>query len=446
MDSRVDLFQIDPNSLTDSLLYEAVRQFTGVERSFEERPQESTRLDFKQEWNDKALQSVAALANTFGGLVIVGISDDKGRAGSIVGIKADTEQATRIASSIATNISPTPPIQIGECSLPGEIHKSICVIRVLASNDLHYLLKGDKPVYWRNQDQSIPADATQLRALIAQRVIGSTIPSTTSSRLQSAKNLVPFPTGNPAIMAVYLAPKMALHLHLDAEWEQSFRQLLQSTFVEESGNIREGEASWKEERHRDWYLCRWTGIQSSIHRSWCITDSGEYAFISTLQGTGTEQQYWSVADAAVGLVLSLKHIGDFWSLCGYYGEAECEVLITNVGKSQLRCSQNEYPVGYRNLAYRYWDSLSKDIIRSSGSSSDIGAASLTLTFGSLTEDLDATCASLLNQILRCLNYLVDVPALTREIAHVMNKLNTWKQKPQIQNRLKLRINKDSGQP
>jgi hypothetical protein len=173
-----------------------------------------------------------------------------------------------------------------------------------------------------------------------------------------------------------------------------------------------------------------------------ITDSGEYGFLSTLQGTGTEKKYWSLADAAVNLMLSLKHIEEFWRLSGYYGEAECEALITNVGASALRYLENEYPFGYANIAYSLWESLSKDIIRSSGVSSGIGTGNLGLTFASFNDDLDATCALLLNQILRCLSYSVDVAVLKREMAHVIKKEKTWKNNPQNRTRLKLRINRD----
>jgi Putative DNA-binding domain len=444
LSNPVDLFQTNPQSLTDTELYEAVRTLTRIEKPLEERPQESTRLEFKQEWNDNALQSVAAFANTFGGLIILGISNERGRPGGIVGLKADFEQQTRIANSIATGISPTPPIQIGECFLPGDTHKSICVVRVLGSSELYYLLKGDKPVYWRSQTRSIPADAAQLRALIAQRVLKPSTPSTVSSRLQSVESFVSFPAGNPPVMAVYLAPSAPLRLKLDSSWEQSFLQILKSRFVELWGSIQEGEAEWLEARNRDWYTCRWTGVHAPIARAWVITDSGGYGFMSTLQGTGSENQYWSLADAAVDLILSLEHIEEFWKLCGYYGEAECKVLITNVGKSTLRLLESEYPVGYSNIAYRHWESLSKDIIRSSGSSIDIGTGSLELTFASLNDDLDATSASLLNQILRCMNYSVDVAALKREMAHVIKKEKASKNNSQIRTRLKLRINRIPG--
>jgi len=44
--------------------------------------------------------------------------------------------------------------------------KRLAVIRVRPRNRIHFLLKGDRPIYIRNQDRAIPAPAAELRALI----------------------------------------------------------------------------------------------------------------------------------------------------------------------------------------------------------------------------------------------------------------------------------------
>jgi hypothetical protein len=84
----------------------------------------------------------------------------------LVGIEAIGELKTSIASSIATNISPTPSYEIAECSLPTTPARKLAVIRVRQGNQIYYLTKkGEKPIYVRNEDESIPADAARLRAL-----------------------------------------------------------------------------------------------------------------------------------------------------------------------------------------------------------------------------------------------------------------------------------------
>ena len=103
-------------------------------------------------------------------MLIVGITENDARPDEIVGVcSPQSELKTRIASSIAGNISPTPPFDIGECALPTDAAQKLCVIRVRSGNALHLLTKkGEQPVCVRNEDESRPA-AAQLRSLIDRR-------------------------------------------------------------------------------------------------------------------------------------------------------------------------------------------------------------------------------------------------------------------------------------
>jgi predicted HTH transcriptional regulator len=96
-------------------------------------------IDYKREWGESALKTVAAFANTFGGLLFVGVEEDQGRPTSIPGITTTKEEKTRIASSIAANISPTPSFDITECALPTDASKHVCLVRVRPSPALFLL-------------------------------------------------------------------------------------------------------------------------------------------------------------------------------------------------------------------------------------------------------------------------------------------------------------------
>lgn len=69
---------------------------------------ENQTLEFKRQWTDRALEDLAAFANTDGGVLILGIRDD----GEIVGVNADDRELQRIANLIASRLGINPSIQI----------------------------------------------------------------------------------------------------------------------------------------------------------------------------------------------------------------------------------------------------------------------------------------------------------------------------------------------
>src|SRR5262252_539087 len=128
-----DLFTADFSTLKGTDLYNAIVDFTRVNDPPDDRTLESYTVDFKEKWGEKALRVIAGFANTFGGIIVVGVSEDKGKAKAILGELAKSELQTRLAASISSNITPTPSYDITECELPGSTDRCLCVIRVRSS-------------------------------------------------------------------------------------------------------------------------------------------------------------------------------------------------------------------------------------------------------------------------------------------------------------------------
>jgi hypothetical protein len=164
-----DLYTADLNSLKGQDLFAAVESLLRMSEPIADRLPEGWTLDFKEQWADEMLRHVVAFANTFGGLLILGVSEESGKPKDIVGIQTKSELKTRIASSIAANVSPTPSFAIAEGGHPHQPGRCLVVIRIKNVNKLHYYMKGDKPIYVRNEDESRPANAAQLRSLVEQR-------------------------------------------------------------------------------------------------------------------------------------------------------------------------------------------------------------------------------------------------------------------------------------
>jgi len=71
---------------------------------------ESQTLEFKRQWTDRALEDLAAFANTEGGKLLLGVRDD----GEILGTKADDRELQRLANLIAARLGITPSIRVVE--------------------------------------------------------------------------------------------------------------------------------------------------------------------------------------------------------------------------------------------------------------------------------------------------------------------------------------------
>jgi predicted HTH transcriptional regulator len=171
-----DLYHCDLKSISGTLMYEALRAFTLVDRPIDERPREGYLLDFKEDLNGDSkkrfLHSAASFANTFGGLLVLGVSEKDGRPEALVGLTVSGELKTQVASLIASNLFPCPPLDIAECSMPKEANRKLAVIRVRETAEVCLVArKGEShPVYVRIEDQSEPADASQLRSVPATAV------------------------------------------------------------------------------------------------------------------------------------------------------------------------------------------------------------------------------------------------------------------------------------
>jgi len=77
----MDLCTEDLGAVPASELFSAVEEFLRTDELAADRLEEGYLIDFKREWGEEAVKSIAAFTNTFGGILLVGVSDHGGRAG-----------------------------------------------------------------------------------------------------------------------------------------------------------------------------------------------------------------------------------------------------------------------------------------------------------------------------------------------------------------------------
>src|ERR1035441_9295445 len=102
----VNLFVDDLTSRTPVELQQAIISLaqSGIEENF--------RLDFKEKWEPgNHCPSIAAFANSYGGLLLLGVTDDRQSFPGIP-VPAKSDLKTQLASVIASRISPLPVIEI----------------------------------------------------------------------------------------------------------------------------------------------------------------------------------------------------------------------------------------------------------------------------------------------------------------------------------------------
>jgi hypothetical protein len=337
----IDLFTAQLSSLSNEQLYSAVVEFAQAQ------PNESNRHDFKSAWTSDAVKDVAAFANTFGGLLIIGIG--KGQddlQANIVGVKSTSELTTGIASAIATNISPTPSYDISECYKPSETNKRFCIVRIRSDATLHLVTKkGIAPVWIRNADQTIPADAAQLRGLIdrerqivaglddalierAQRILEQII---IGQQYADAPDWTRTWTRSETYFKLALVPRELRQVRLDVRDEKQFTALIRHHYRRVERNLLGADPVARDAPNRggDFYEYRWYHRNLDYEGRWRITNRLDVA--SATQAKVDEK--WSLVDTVMYTILLLKVGAAWWNSQGYFGDG---ILVAHLNVDALQ--------------------------------------------------------------------------------------------------------------
>jgi hypothetical protein len=409
----IDLFTADLDRLGNDDLYNAIAEFARV------LPNESNRHDFKLQWTSDTVQDVAAFANTFGGLLFIGI--EKGQndvQATLRGVASTSELTTGIAMAISTNVSPTPVYDIAECYKPGETGKRFCIIRVKSSSTISLVTKkGLFPVWLRDVDRTTRADAAQLRWMIdrerksdsnlqdslwtlahetlEQMIIGQDYtadPNWTVGKWQRSRTF----------FKLALVPIGDTLFRLDRRAEDKFSNLIRS-YYRRIGSTLAGStpvAQDAEERGASFYEYRWYHTGIKYENRWRITDR-------LLVAHATQIEYdaeWSLTDAVMHTLLLLKVGSKWWESVRYFGDGLLVAKLYPMELPLARGKSGEYSTCFNPGEGDF--GMNADVLTTTTQRKPGAQAFVTVNFASMREDVPELVTSLFNALLRDLGHAV----------------------------------------
>jgi hypothetical protein len=337
---------------------------------------------------------------------------------------------------IASNISPTPPYEIRDVVFPDGSGRHLCIVRVRKGTNLFLLTKkGESPVYIRNENESIPADAARLQALLTTRFqaraalgdleysqsVFSQFLFVTEVSPATGQQAAPSDPDRRArsgtFLQIQLMPEEPLVVRLDLAVEQEFRLIVLKSYPEIADNVHDPSphigASLEDFRLRDWYQLNYRETLRDHEMGWGINSSGSVYFVTQvrckLQEKGQEAQVWSLADLITNLDCSIEAAHRFWNYLNYPGEAhvlaELRVeplpLLERVGGFQAAYASCFYE---RASPRRRAKVLSTDKLTSSAKHGATATAAVDLTYATRHSNRPEAVAILANQLLRDLGY------------------------------------------
>jgi hypothetical protein len=303
----------------------------------EARPTEGTILDYKVADSADWVETIAAFANTAGGLLFLGVESDKKQNNAPVAVPGieffGGDIKVRLTAKIVSRVIPRQDFDIAAAAVPAEPGRFVAVIRVREGTypPYQYAKESDRlrfPI--RIQDASRDSSLRDMEYLFDKR---GTFSETTEARVLSFSSAPLFPQllknyDSPAVPEQTpkpyhvwsIRPRVSLRLRLDKSFDQTVLGLIRRHFPDSYfGNF------WPPAMSADRHIVRWQGAVDSDRGAplrWARniewTSSGDIRFaerIDRRDWTGGE----SVSDLFISSFRFLKLVEEFYRSHNSYG-------------------------------------------------------------------------------------------------------------------------------
>lgn len=152
----------------DQLTFEAVENFVAVGEP--SAPLEGARLDYKVEANAQVAETASAFSNTDGGLILIGVVDEKGVPIKVPGFSLPRrgEPKTHVGNLLADCVRPRLEYDIGVTKSPSGTYLAVVRVEPGAHPPYMFVRGGANRVLVRTHDSDRKADIRQLEDLFAR--------------------------------------------------------------------------------------------------------------------------------------------------------------------------------------------------------------------------------------------------------------------------------------
>ncbi|MBM4466312.1 MAG: ATP-binding protein [Chloroflexi bacterium] len=144
--------------------------FSDIEEFVLGNNRESIVLDYKGDWPSDLAQVIAAMANTQGGVILIGVTEDNktGLPQDILGVEsargADSLRQ-RVVSTAYKGVYPPVMPQVGVCSLDQDPDRAVVIVRVAPSVHTPHAVDSRRRIYVRVDSQTEPHSLATLDEL-----------------------------------------------------------------------------------------------------------------------------------------------------------------------------------------------------------------------------------------------------------------------------------------
>lgn len=320
----------------DEIMYQDILDFCNEQIS------ENISLDYKEAIDSGLAKTIAAMANTWGGLIIIGVEDQDSKPKlPVKGLEFKEHLREQINNIILGNITPPvfPEIQVCQ-STDGT--RALIVIRIVQSNTTPHAIRGNTKVYLRTDTSNEPEElatvdrvlwlvnkrekSTELKnnfyekaQLRLQKLTGKKVPIEHADLILAASPLYPFES-----MIDYRKLRNGILEQLYTRgYDQSFPNNIHHARFEptENGsyslisNEQTGYISYEELNHYGFFYHR----EDIAH--------------SEKKEDGKMVNMCYPIHTLVDFDLFLETIQKYYSILGYWGFVEIKMIMNNIGQT-----------------------------------------------------------------------------------------------------------------
>ena len=326
----MDFFSAD----LDTISITALEEFLAINEPEEQRPPEGVKLDYKLKETVDLADTVAAFANTSGGLLFVGVDSTRRKHNVPIAIPGASfgggDVKARIMGKVVSQVTPRPDVDVGVVRVSAQNSDAVAIIRVREGTypPYQFSLSDRVRIPVRLQDTNRQASLRDIEQLFGKR---TSFAETPQERVQPLLLNHPVPCfitvgGDGKEKSEFgsgyhlwgVRPRLPLRLRLDRRFDREFTEMIATCFPDMGlGKF------WPPVVTSQSHLVRWqagidfaAGSLKVVRQFECAT-TGEVRFSERIDRHTTGPE--SISDLFVGSLRFLKLIEGFYRAQNRFG-------------------------------------------------------------------------------------------------------------------------------